>query len=147
MQLISFSCWIWCCFSSRECRARCLGLRSPFSILAFFSILGADLESSTAARCSARFFICRCSGLCLVSAASLSQLSQRATGFWLLQSDFRSRAASSSFRFCLSVLSACRRCLLLESQDFPVLTFLWSPSVRNSVRSCNSISHWPNFVS
>jgi hypothetical protein len=66
---------------------------------------------------------------------------------WLLRSDFGSCAASSSFRFCLSVPSACRRCLLLESQDFPVLVFLWSPSVRNSVRSYNFISHRPDFVS
>jgi hypothetical protein len=84
--LISFSYCIWCCFPSRECRARCLGLRSPFSISAFFSVLGADLESSTVARCSARFFICRCSGLCLVSGASLPQLGQRASGFFDLTS-------------------------------------------------------------
>jgi hypothetical protein len=52
----------------------------------FFSVLGTDLESSTAARCSARFFICRCSGLWLVSSASLPQLGQRASGFFDLTS-------------------------------------------------------------
>jgi hypothetical protein len=39
MQLISFSCWIWCCFPSRECRARCLGFVLRFRFWRFSRFL------------------------------------------------------------------------------------------------------------